>query len=340
MSMWQRLSQVMQQKINRMLERAENPAEALDLAYAQQLTALQQVRRNVAEVLTSEKRLELQAAQLKQGHGKLQEQARAAVAQGRDDLARIALTRAQAAQVQIEGLHQQIELLQVQEQKLELTAQKLQAKVEAFRTQKETIKAQYSAAQASAMIGEAVTGLSEQMADVGAMVDRAQDKTAQMQARAAALDQLMDTGVLGQIGAGTIDDVDRQLQAMTSTAQIEDQLMVLKRQLPAASVRTLPEHGVVVRIQGEDQYRITRTDRDRLERLDRRLVGAVKAGQVAEFQSVLKETLDLVRNSGQILGSDQLVASDIVLPPDDMSLEEARRILLPEARPKATKTNP
>src|SRR5918911_1750113 len=233
MSVMRRMSQVLQEKINAFLGAHEAPAEALDYSYQRQLEALQQVRRNVADVLTSEKRLELQAAQLRQSQGKLQEQARQALQQGREDLARVALTRSQAAQTQLDGLQQQIEQLKDQEQKLEVMSQKLTAKVESFRTQKETIKAQYSAAEAQTKIGEAVTGLSEQMADVSMMVDRAQEKTQQMQARAAAIDQLVDTGVLDQIGAGGQDDIDRQLTAGTQDAAVEAQLQAMKSQLAA-----------------------------------------------------------------------------------------------------------
>ncbi|TMD40767.1 MAG: PspA/IM30 family protein [Chloroflexi bacterium] len=202
MSVIQRMSDVIQQKVNSVLDKAEDPNEALDLSYQKQLEALQQVRRGVADVLTSEKRLELQQNELSQSQAKLQAQAREAVAQGRDDLARLALTRAQSAQEQLDGLQGQIAQLKAQEQKLEDTAMKLQAKVEAFRTQRETMKAQYTAAKASTQVGESVTGLSEHMADVNLMLDRAREKTTQMQARSAAVDQLMDSGALDTIGPG------------------------------------------------------------------------------------------------------------------------------------------
>lgn len=136
-------------------------------------------------------------------------QSKEALAQRREDLARLALACAQTVQVRLDGLDTQVPQLKEQEQKLEFPAQKLQAWVEAFRAQKETITAQYSAAEASTKIGEAVTGSSEQMADVSLMVDRAQEKTARMQARAVVIDQLVDSGVLEQIGAGDKDDIDR-----------------------------------------------------------------------------------------------------------------------------------
>ncbi|TMD06743.1 MAG: PspA/IM30 family protein [Chloroflexi bacterium] len=322
MSVFKRMSDVVQQKLNAVLDKTEDPNQALDFAYQKQIEALQQVRRNVADVLTAEKRLELQAAQLRQSADKLNAQAQQALQQGREDLARLALTRAQTAQVQLGGLDQQIEQMKEQEQKLELTAQKLQAKVEAFRTQKETIKAQYSAAQASTKIGEAVTGLSEQMADVSMMVDRAQEKTTQMQARAAAIDQLVDTGTLDQIGAGSADDIQRQLDTATTASNVDAQLALMKAQMAGQ----LPS-GTVVRIQGEDQFRLAESDRAQLDAFDKDLVAAINGGDEAAFKGVLTHLLQFVRNRGQKLPPDQIVKSDIVVPSEDMSLEEAKAIM-------------
>lgn len=220
---------LVQQKLGHVLDRAENPVEALDLAYQKQLEALQEVRRGVADVVTSEKRLEIQAAQLRQGQGKLHEQARSALLQGREDLARLALTRAQAAEGQLDQLNQQITQLKDQEAKLQLTSQRLQSKVENFRSQRDTLKAQYSAARASARIGETVTGISREVGDVNLMLERARDRTQEMQARAGAIDQLMETGALDAGGAGG-DDIDRQLRAIQGQSEVEAQLEKLRRE--------------------------------------------------------------------------------------------------------------
>ncbi|HVB76255.1 MAG TPA: PspA/IM30 family protein [Candidatus Nitrosotalea sp.] len=322
------MSDVIQQKLNHVLDRAEDPAESMDLAYQKQLQALQQMRANVADVLTSEKRLELQASELEQRQAKLQEQARTALAQGREDLARLALTRAQTAGQQLGDLKTQIEQLTLQEQKLEQTAQKLQAKVEAFRTQKESLKAQYSAASASTKIGEAVTGLSEQMADVSMMVDRAQDKTRQMQARSAAIDQLIDTGGLDQIGAGSQDDIDRQLLAASTSSNVDAELAALKRELGTGPVSAaLGDGSLVVRIQGEDQYRISSSVAEELHRCDEAIVAAIDAHDSARFATTLKTALDLVRQRGTKLEASSLVASDLALPSEDTSLDEARQLM-------------
>ena len=118
------------------------------------------------------------------------------VALGREDLAREALSRRAALQQQVTDLETQHATLQGEEEKLTLAAQRLQAKVDAFRTKKETIKATYTAAQAQTRIGEAFSGISEEMGDVGLAIQRAEDKTAQLQARAGAIDELLASGAL------------------------------------------------------------------------------------------------------------------------------------------------
>jgi phage shock protein A len=344
MSIMRRMSDLVQQKANKVLDKAENPNEALDLSYQKQMEGLQQVRRSVADVLTSEKRLELQLAQLQQNQEKLQNQAKLALQQGREDLARLALTRAQDAQTQAQALQVQIAQMKDQEQKLELTAQKLQAKVEAFRTQRETMKAQYSAAKASTQVGEAVTGLSEHMADVNMMLERAQDKTQQMQARAAAIDTLVDSGTLDTIGISSGDDIERQLQSGLTESQVDAQLAAMKQEMlpaaapaprieaPAPPAATAPasdpgSDSLVVRIQGEDQYRLNLAERPQLEPLDKALSAAIEAKDEAAYTTCLAALLNFVRSHGSKIPEDQLVGSDVMLPSEDMTLDEASALM-------------
>src|SRR5256885_9793160 len=190
----QRANLIAKAKISKLLNRAENPTETLDYSYEQQLQLLQNVKRGVADVVTSKKRLQMQTEQLEQSVVKLETQARQALAANREDLARQALERKAAVQQQLQGLDQQIQGLEAQQEKLVASQKQLQAKIEAFRSQKEVIKAQYSAAEAQVRIGEAATGIGEQMADTGLAIQRAKDKTEQMQARANAIDELVESG--------------------------------------------------------------------------------------------------------------------------------------------------
>lgn len=226
----QRLAQLFRMKANKVLDRAEDPREVLDYSYERQLEMLAKVRRGVADVATSRRRLELQLTQLQQAADRLQAQAAQAVGIGRDDLAREALNRRAAVQAQAATIETQRDSLRAEEDKLTTAAQRLQARIEAFRTHKETVKATYTAAEAQTRIGEAVTGISEEMGDVGLAMQRAEDKTAQMQARAAALDDLIATGALEDATRPGGDDIQAALDASSAGRDVERQLAALQAQ--------------------------------------------------------------------------------------------------------------
>jgi phage shock protein A len=235
MSLMKRMSTIFRAKANKALDAAEDPRETLDYSYQRQLEMLTKVRRGVADVATSRKRIELQRNQLQTQSDKLTAQAQKALSMDREDLAREALTRKSAVTGQIADLDAQHAQLQGEEEKLTLASQRLQAKVESFRTRKETIKATYTAAEAQTRIGEAFSGISEEMGDVGLAVQRAEDKTQQMQARAGAVDELIASGALddaSSINRG--DDISRELDSMSSQADVEAELAALKGGSPDA----------------------------------------------------------------------------------------------------------
>jgi len=229
MSLMKRMSLIFRSKANKALDRAEDPRETLDYSYQRQVELLSKVRRGVADVATSRKRVELQVAQLVAQENKLTEQAKKALSMGREDLAREALTRKSGLAGQVSDLRAQQTQLQGEEEKLTMASQRLQAKVEAFRTKKETIKATYTAAEAQTRINEAFSGISEEMGDVGLAVQRAEDKTAQMQARAGAIDELIASGALDDASAiGQGDDIARELESLSSVSDVEAELAALK----------------------------------------------------------------------------------------------------------------
>ena len=225
-----RASLVVKSKLSKLLDRAEDPGETLDYSYEKQLELLQNVKRGIADVVTAKKRLQLQTDQLEQSIVKLESQARQALASNREDLARQALERKVGIQTQLQDLDQQIKGLEGQQEKLIASEKTLSAKVESFRTQKETIKAQYSAAEAQVKIGEAATGIGEQMADTGLAIQRAKDKTAQMQARAGAIDELTASGALEDFTSDQTQ-LDRELGQIASQSQVDDELSKLKAEV-------------------------------------------------------------------------------------------------------------
>jgi phage shock protein A len=235
MSVMKRVSMMFRAKTNKVLDRMEDPRETLDYSYQTQLELLQKVRRGVADVATSRKRVELQINQLQQSSDKLDRQARDALAVGREDLARDALTRKAGVQSQLNELNVQYTSLQGEEEKLTGASQRLQAKVDAFRTKKETIKATYTAAEAQTRINEAFTGISEEMGDVGLAIQRAEDKTEQMKARAGALDELMASGALDDMVGGPRDDIQAELDRMGAGHDVDAELERLKGELGQGS---------------------------------------------------------------------------------------------------------
>src|ERR687895_1625781 len=230
--LFERMSMVIKAKLSRLLDRAEDPGETLDYSYEEQLKLLQNVKRGIADVTTSKKRLQLQTDKLEASLVKLDSQAREALAAGREDLARQALERKTLAQQQLQDLDRQVEQLDAQQQKLAASEKQLGAKIEAFRSQKEVIKAQYSAAEAQVRIGEAATGIGEQMADTGLAIQRAKDKTEQMQARASAVEELVEAGTLEDFTSDKTQ-LDRELEAIASQGQVDSELERLKAELGA-----------------------------------------------------------------------------------------------------------
>jgi phage shock protein A len=228
-----RFTTIIKAKVSKILDKAEDPGETLDYSYQKQLEALQNVKKGIADVVTAKKRLQMQSTKLEQSVVKLDTQARQALAQGNEELARTALERKNIAQTELQGLDSQIADLESQQEKLTASQQKLSTKVEAFRSKKEVIKAQYSAAEAQVRISEAATGVGEEMADVGLAMQRALDKTEDMKARADAVSELEEAGVfedLTALGSGQ-DDIDKQLNALSSGAAVDDELAKMKAEL-------------------------------------------------------------------------------------------------------------
>jgi phage shock protein A len=240
MTLFQRAHDILSAKANKALDAAEKPDEMLDLSYEQMLDHITKVRQALVTIAASRKQIELQEAQLQHSVDHLQDQAKAALSLGKEDLAREALSRKSAAQAQIDGMETQHQQLTEEEDKLTATLQALQQRVNQFRTQKETLKAQYAAASAAASVNESVAGISSTLGDSGAALQRAQDKIANMQARAGALDELLQSGVLEDVGGGS-DDIQKELDEAGGSADVDRELAALKAQIgPGSATPELP----------------------------------------------------------------------------------------------------
>ena len=260
------------------------------------------MKKGIADVATSKKRLQMQSQKLEQQVVKLDTQARQALVaeprgprprraraqDGRPDRAPVARPAGQE--------------LENQQEQLTENEKKLRAKIEAFRTKKEVIKAQYSAAEAQVKISEAANGVGEEMADLGLAIQRAEDKTEQMRARASAVEELEAAGTfddLTQLGGGQ-DDIDRELAQLGAGAQVDDELAKMKAELGSgggdapALRRARRSRPVIVRISGEGQFKLPDDDAARLNELDNRAVAAVEQGDETGFQELWSQMLELV----------------------------------------------
>jgi phage shock protein A len=233
MSLFQRAHDIVAAKANKALDAAENPNEMLDYSYEQMLDHITQVRRALVDITASKKQLELQEQQLQHSIDHLNDQAKAALAQGREDLAREALSRKATAQQQIDEMKPQEQQLNDEEQKMEQTLSTLQQRVNDFRSKKEVMKAQYTAASAMTSVNEEAAGISKSFSDSGAALQRAQDKIANMQARASATDELLQSGVLEDVGGDT-DDIQKELDQASANANVDAELASLKAQIASA----------------------------------------------------------------------------------------------------------
>jgi len=243
MSIFQRAHDIVRAKANKALDAAERPDEMLDLSYEDMLDQITKVKQALVSIAASRRHIELQEQQLQHTVAHLDDAARAALAQGNEELAREALNRKAAAQQQIAGFGAQREELNDQQQKMEQALSALQDRVNKFRSQKEVLKAQYQAAQAQAAVSGTGTGMSGSFGDSGTELQRSMDKIDAMQARAGAMDELLQSGVLEDVGGNT-DDFQEELDQAGRNAQVDKELAAMRAeiasppetpQLPAAA---------------------------------------------------------------------------------------------------------
>ena len=213
--------------MNKVLEKHEDPREALDYSAVKQTELIQRLRREIVEVVASKKRLEMQKARILENINKLQEQAKAAVKAGRDDLATLALERKNANLAQVKDLDTQIMEIQNEQDKLENAEKRLSIKVEEFKSKKEIIKARYSSAEAEVRIKENITGISEEMSDIGVAMSRAEEKTDAMKSKAMAIDDMIDSGSLVDY-TDNKDQIESELDKTEIKSKVNDDLAKLK----------------------------------------------------------------------------------------------------------------
>ena len=230
MGIFQRAHDIVQAKTNKALDAAEKPDEMLDLSYEKMLEQITQVRRALVDLAALEEAPRAPRRAVP-AHDRASPGAGQAGPAGQPrGSGEGGLSRKAAAQQQIDEMEPQRQQLDEEEKKLTTTLDALQKRVNDFRTQKETLKAQYTAAKAISTVDESAAGISKSFNDSGASLQRAQDKIATMQARSGALDELLESGVLEDVGGGT-DDIQKELDQVGKDAQVDNELAAMKAQL-------------------------------------------------------------------------------------------------------------
>jgi phage shock protein A len=215
-------------EVSSALDKAEDPRQVLDYAYNQQQELLITLRRGLVDVATAKQQLEQEAKRLEARIPQLDDQARRAVAAGRDDLARVAIERRWLAANEIDGLTKQISEVDAEKQRLAGQERSLQVRVEQFRTHRTVVSARYSAADAEVRLKESLAGVSGELAELGMAVGRAEEKAERLQARARAIDSLVDLGSFPPLGGG--DFVEAELLRITVSKEIDAELDRIKKE--------------------------------------------------------------------------------------------------------------
>ncbi len=210
------------------LNKFQDPGQQLDYSYTKQVEALNKLRRDIARVITAKKHLEMQKTRLWENIRVFEEQAHRSIEQNREELARLALERKNLNLLQPRLLKKQIDDMRTEQDMLEQIEKQLALKVEQFRSKKEILKAQYSAAEAQVRIKESIAGVSEELADRGTTMDRAEDKTEKMMAKAQALDEMIDSGVLTDYTHTSDDIIGRELEQVTIDGPVDEEFEKLK----------------------------------------------------------------------------------------------------------------
>ncbi|HXA30455.1 MAG TPA: PspA/IM30 family protein [Candidatus Angelobacter sp.] len=233
--MFSRLRLILTGKANKAIDRIEDPADTLDLAYSREVNNGQKLRESIADVVTAQNRVRIQHDQMERARARLEDTARRALEQDRESIAVSALTQAELIEAQVGSLQAQEESLAQQREALEAAAQRLQVKLAQMRTEKETLKVQYAAAKARVRAGEAAAGLGRDDGELRDMLERAREKILTTQARAEAIGQLMENGTFADTA-----DIEAQVTQRTLSDSVEVRIAEMKKSLGIAGPDSSP----------------------------------------------------------------------------------------------------
>jgi phage shock protein A len=238
-SLGHRLGKLVKTGMDSLLAPPEDPRERFADAFQRQRTLLDNVRRALLDIATAKQRLLARVAEARVTLPRFQQQARTALAVGREDLARLALERHHFAAGELQALERQIAEVEREEQRLALVEQRLSAQLDAISARQQVLTARHVAADAQVRIGEALTGVSDDLADVAQELQSTEQETSFLQARARAIADLVDGGSLASADLSGFGSQD-QFASLDIAQDIERELAVLRRELESGGPPSQP----------------------------------------------------------------------------------------------------
>ena len=299
----------------------------------------------------------MQRAKLLANVNTLEDQAKRSLLSNREYLTKLALERKNALMMQVKDLESQISGIEKDQAKLEDAERRLSTKIQEFKNRKEIIKAEYSAAEAQVKIKENITGLSEEFSDVGNILNRVEEKTENMKAKAQALDEMIDSGTLTDFASSypssKDSDIESELNKISSNQAVEEELKKMKNDLqtnasntaekntdPIKNVETkVKENVTIVRISGGGQYEIDNNLLTQINNIDDKVVNILKNhsnGQSnhevvkKELKEKLEEITSFIKSNGRPIMDTDIVKSNLYVPNSDISVEEAQNVFKDE----------
>ena len=228
-SILRRIRLILRSLAHALLASAEDPRQTFAVAHHRQQQMLEKVRQAQSKLRSAKQQLIAKSDAATDKLPQLEEQARQALVEGREDLARYALRLRLLVEEQVDTLGGQLSQVDEEDRAMSLVEQRLTAQIQAVAARQELLEAQYSTAEAQVQVHEALGGVSDELDGLGDALEQAEQRTERMQARASALDRLVDAGVLDMpVGAGgdwpTLSSTEDQTAGV-----VEERLAALKR---------------------------------------------------------------------------------------------------------------
>jgi len=231
MSLLNRCAKLFKQGADVFLTPAEDPRQGFSTPQNHQRNLLRQVKQALIETRAFSIQLGDRKSLLENRLSQLELKARQALQANREDLARLALHRRQAYCQEIEMLNQQIQETQREEERLQIVKSQLETQIETLQARQQVLNARYSAAEAQVRLNESLSGVSESFTDLGISLEEAEQRVELMQARAEAVNDLLEASVLEIPTFAEVDSFTQELNRFDDSQAIESQLAALKQEL-------------------------------------------------------------------------------------------------------------